>query len=201
MAVEDAGVGPLGPPPAAAWRHRDARDGFEVTFLRPLPGGGLRLEGHTAAVEAGEAWAVGYAVEVDDGWRTRRAEAWGATAAGEHRTRVESDGAGHWVVDGVPAPHLDGCLDLDLESSACTNTLPIHRLGLAVGDGGDSPAAYVRAVDLRLERLDQRYTRAPDAGDSRRYDYLSPAFDFAARLTFDRAGLVLDYPGIATRAF
>ena len=45
------------PPEFAAWRHRDARDGFEVVFLR-AGDGGYRLEGHTAAVEEGQAWAV-----------------------------------------------------------------------------------------------------------------------------------------------
>ena len=34
----------------AAWRHRDARDGFEVAFLDERDGG-VRIEGHTAAVE------------------------------------------------------------------------------------------------------------------------------------------------------
>ena len=59
-------------PPFAAWRHHDAREGFEVVFLRP-EGTGLRVDGHTAAVEAGEGWAVEYAIALDVRWRTRRA--------------------------------------------------------------------------------------------------------------------------------
>jgi len=31
---------------AAAWRHRDAADGFEVLFLDAGPDGGRRLTGH-----------------------------------------------------------------------------------------------------------------------------------------------------------
>jgi uncharacterized protein len=31
------------------------------------------------------------------------------------------------------------------------------------------------------------------------YEYTAPAFDFSAILTYDRFGLVLDYPGIAVR--
>jgi hypothetical protein len=132
------------PPEFAAWRHRDARDGFEVVFLRAA-------------------------------------------------------GSGGWRVNGADAPHLDGCLDVDLESSACTNAFPVHRLGLQVGQEADAPAAYVRALDLSVERLEQRYLRMEHQGSGERYDYTSPAFDFRAQLVYDESGLVLDYPGIATR--
>jgi uncharacterized protein len=36
---------------------------------------------------------------------------------------------------------------------------PARRLELAVGRHADAPAAYVRAEDLRVERLEQRYLR------------------------------------------
>lgn len=158
----------------AAWRHRDAREGFEVVFL-DADGDGHRLEGHTTAVEEGEAWVVRYAIAVDDGWRTRGARIEGRSAHGAFERTLETDGAGRWRVDGAPAPHLDGCLDVDLEASACTNALPAHRLGLVVGEAAEAPAAYVRALDLRVERLEQRYARASDDGDRARYDYEAPA--------------------------
>jgi hypothetical protein len=60
----------------------------------------------------------------------------------------QADGAGRWLAGGVPAPHLDGCLDVDLESSAMTNALPVRRMGLAPGARAAAPAAYVRAVGL-----------------------------------------------------
>ncbi|MGZ8611310.1 MAG: putative glycolipid-binding domain-containing protein [Actinomycetota bacterium] len=42
---------------------------------------------------------------------------------------LEADGEGRWRVDCAPRPDLDECRDIDLESSACTNTIPIHSLG------------------------------------------------------------------------
>ena len=36
----------------------------------------------------------------------------------------KADGEGRWSVDGRPAPRLDECLDLDLESSMLTNASP-----------------------------------------------------------------------------
>jgi hypothetical protein len=113
---------------------------------------------------------------------------------------LEADGSGRWHVNGGAVSELDGCLDVDLESSACTNTIPVRRLGLAVGQSAEAPAAYVRALDLQVERLEQRYARVVDDGSHQRYDYHAPAFDFESCLVCDGAGLVLQYPGIASRA-
>jgi hypothetical protein len=186
-------------PAAAAWRHLEAREGFEAAFFRPLPAGGWEAEGTTAAAEDGRAWVVSYAIQLDAAWRTRRARVATRTAAGTRETALEADGAGGWLIDGRPAPHLDGCLDVDLESSAMTNTLPVHRLSLAQGARAESPAAYVRALDLTVERLEQSYRRIADDGGGQRYDYAAPAFGFTACLAYDQSGLVVDYPGIARR--
>jgi hypothetical protein len=165
-----------------------------------VAGPGHRLAGHTAAVEAGRAWSVRYDVEVDRAWKLRRARVEGRSAGGSRAVTLELDEVGRWRVDGRQRPDLDGCLDVDLESSACTNTFPVHRMGLHVGERAGAPAAYVRALDLSVERLEQEYFRV-DGGQEAplAFDYASPGFDFRARLTFDGSGLVLDYPGIAVR--
>ena len=94
----------------------------------------------------------------------------------------------------MPAPHLDGLVDVDLEASACTNTLPVHRLLMPVGELVVASAVYVQASDLTVRRLDQTYRRL----DDHRFDYASEG-GFHAELTYDASGLVLDYPGIASR--
>jgi hypothetical protein len=185
-------------PATAAWRHLGAREGFESVFLATA-GPGLRLDGCTAAVDEGRAWAVRYVITLDGRWCTRTARVWARSPAGEHEVRLDADGSGRWRVDGVPAPRLDGCLDVDLESSSCTNTMPVHRLRLGVGQRAEAPAAYVRALDLHVERLEQRYSRVDDDGPQPRYDYRAPAFGVECRLVYDRSGLVLDYPGLAIR--
>jgi uncharacterized protein len=185
-------------PATAAWRHLDARTGFEVLFLS-REAEGYFLEGYTAAVEEEEAWAVHYAFMLDPRWTTSSAYVIGRSALGEHDLRLESDGAGVWLVDGNPMPQLTGCLDVDLEASACTNAFPVHRLGLEVGQAADAPAVYVRAHDLSVERLEQSYTRLPNDGEHSRYRYVAPSFKFRSVLVYDEFGLVLDYPGIAVR--
>lgn len=186
------------PPRTAAWRHRDARVGFEVVFLR-LSDDDYCVEGHTVAVEDGKAWVVDYVIRLSESWLTRSAWVKGHSATGRRELTLEANGSGGWIVDGSPVPELDGCLDVDLESSALTNALPVHRLGLEVGEGANAPAAYVRAPDLTVERLEQRYVRGPDDGRRQRYHYAAPAFEFEADLLYDQAGLVIDYPGLAIR--
>ena len=177
----------------------DARDGFEVVFLQTRDRG-YRLVGSTTAVEDRKAWAVRYEIVVDDAWRTRAAHVSSRSASGDHEVRLEADGSGHWRIGGVAAPQLDGCFDIDLEASSCTNTLPVHRLGLGVGHGAEAPAAYVRARGVDVERLAQRYVRIEDDGTRRRFDYTAPVFDYKGILVYDASGLVVDYPGVAIRA-
>ena len=186
-------------PATAAWHHRDARLGFEVAYFQPV-GHGYHINGCTTAAEDGQTWMVSYAIRLDETWTTRSARITGRSASGIRHAQLEADGLGRWQIDGEVASHLDGCLDVDLESSAMTNALPVHRIGLPVGARASAPAAYVRALDLSVERLDQDYLRAADEGSHQRYDYAAPVFDFACRLVYDESGLVLDYPGIAVRA-
>jgi uncharacterized protein len=185
-------------PRTAAWRHLDVRDGFEVLFLRRDPRGFV-LDGYSTAVEDGQAWGVRYALTLDASWRTRSARIVGHSARGANDVLLETDETGRWRVDRRPAPLLADCVDIDLEASAFTNALPVNRLGLEVGQQADAPAAYVRALDLRVERLEQQYTRLPNEGERSRYDYHAPRFDFRCVLAYDEFGLVLDYPGIAVR--
>jgi len=176
-------------PATAAWQHLGARSGFEVLFRH-----GFVLEGHTTAAEGTEIWWVRYVIELDAGWQTLRVEVTGRSRGGLRLTLLERFDGDRWTIDDVPAPQLSGCVDVDLESSAVTNTLPIHRLEFPDGEPVPCPAAYVRA-DLTVERLEQTYTGRSEL----RFDYTAPAFGFAAELRYDRSGLIVDYPGIATR--
>jgi uncharacterized protein len=186
-------------PATAAWHHRGARSGFEVAYFGAR-GDRCQIEGWTTAIEDGLTWAVEYVIEVDAAWATRSGRIRGRSGAGFGSALLEADGAGHWLADGGPARQLDGCLDVDLEASALTSALPVRRMGLSVAARAAAPAAYVRAVVLAVERLEQTYVRITDEAACQRFDYAAPAFDFAARLVYDQSGLVLDYPGIAVRA-
>jgi hypothetical protein len=190
----------LPPPATACWQHVEARSGFEVAYFRGMREG-WAVDGTTTAVEDDQTWVVTYSIAVDAAWLTHSARVMTRTVAGLRDILLESDGAGRWLINGDPAPQLDGSMDIDLESSAMTNTLPVHRLGLLIGGHAEAPAAYVRARDLSVVRLEQSYRRVDDDAGRQRYDYAAPAFGFTSHLVYDESGLVLDYPGIARRAF
>jgi hypothetical protein len=187
-------------PAVAAWQHQDARSGFEVVFFHSDSARYL-IDGCTAAVEDGEPWVVEYAIELDADGRTQAARVFGRSAAGARSTTLDVDGSGRWLVDGVVVPELAGCLDVDLESSAITNALPVRRMNLPAGAQAAAPSAYVRAVDLSVERLDQTYARVGGVASRQRFDYAAPRFDFTCQLDYDESGLVDRYPGIAIRAY
>lgn len=188
----------LPPPSTAAWRHQDTRAGFEVAYFQAVENG-WHIDGYTSAWADGTTFAVEYAIELDAAWRTVGARIRGRSPEGPRSTVLATDGSGHWQVDGEPAPHLDGCFDVDLEASALTNALPVRRLELPAGAAAGAPAAWVRAVGLSVERLEQTYARVSDESGHQRYEYAAPVFDFACRIVFDESGLALDYPGIAVR--
>ena len=102
-------------------------------------------------------------------------------------TILERASDGRWAVDGVDAPHLDGCTDVDLGCSPATNTLPLRRLGLEVGASRTIRAAWVRFPELTVAAADQSYTRLGE----HRYRYASGGY--AAELTVDDLRLVTSY--------
>ena len=184
-------------PSAAAWQHRDAREGFEVVFIS-RSGAGHRFRGSTVAVQAGVSWCVDYELTLDRAGVTRSAQIRSRGHDGEAALHLESTREGDWWANGRHLPALHGCLDVDLEASALTNAFPVRRLTLRAGAVANAPAVFVRANDLSVERLEQRYERLlNDAAPS--YLYSAPRFDFTATLRYDASGLILDYPGIAER--
>jgi uncharacterized protein len=172
-----------------AWRHADPREGFEVAIEGPF-----RFAGQTAGVDGDLVWALRYEIEHDGAWVTQAGTVQGLAG----RVCVEAE-EGTWRVNGEARPDLDGCLDLDLEASVCTNAMPVRRMRLGVGESAEAPAAWVRVPDLRVERLEQSYRRLPDEDGRSRYDYEAPGEEFTCVIVFDADGLTRDYPGIGTR--
>jgi hypothetical protein len=138
---------------------------------------------------------VRYRVACDASWRTRQVEVV-LSADGDRRLDLAADEEGHWFTQGGELIQVRVSVDVDLGFSPSTNTLPIRRLGLAVGDAAEVQAAWVRFPEMTVEPLAQRYTRL--AAD--RYLYESLASDFRAELEVDELGLIVRYPGGWERA-
>jgi hypothetical protein len=163
--------------PSTAWsRRRWPYAVFTGTRPRPGLGTGPSTIRDITSPDAGLPGNIGAPATraLTAAGATRSAAIRGRPAAESGTARLEADGNGRWLVDGQPAPRLDGCLDVDLEASALTNALPVRRMDLAVAGAAAAPAAYVRAVGLAVERLEQVYARTTDQGACQRYDYTAP---------------------------
>jgi hypothetical protein len=174
------------------WRRLDVPGREDARFdARP---GGWRVQGRVEVQEAGIPARLRYEIECDEQWRTRSVAI--AGEAGERRVTLSlhADGEGSWSMDGRAVPILEGAVDIDLGFTPSTNTLPIRRLNLAVGDSAPVTTAWLRFPELRLEPLDQTYTRVADR--IYRYEAIVDGERFTARLHTDGVGIVTHYEGL-----
>ena len=172
---------------------RDLRQpGLEHFRLRE-DAAGARLTGAVVALVDGAPLRVEYDVECTRTWATRavRVAAWHGEERRRRRLELVVD-AEHrwWRQGGVEVAGVAGCVDVDLGVTPSTNTLPIRRLGLAVGESAEVTAAWVRFPELTVRPLAQRYTRTGE----RTYRYESGDGAFVANLEVDDRGLVVRYP-------
>ena len=179
-----------------------AWSGVSLESCRLVPSGdGVRAQSVALGVEAGTPWAVRYTLRCDAGWRTRELLV-ESLAGDDGPLSLTGDGTGRWTgARGEHLPTLDGCLDVDLTSTAFTNTLPIRRLEMAPGWSEEITVVYVVLPELEVSVARQRYhclTRGPEGG---RYRCEHVATGFTAEISVDADGLVIDYPQIARRAW
>jgi hypothetical protein len=138
---------------------------------------------------------IRYEVVCDNAWHTKRADVSLRDGAVDRVLRVDVKN-GQWHENGRANEEIAGCVDIDLQWSPSTNTIPIRRLGLAVGESsGLLKAAWVRFPDLTLQSLSQEYQRTSE----RCYWYTSGGGSFIAEVTVDKDDLVLNYQGLWRR--
>ncbi len=157
-------------------------------------GDGLTLEGVVAGTRHGT-YGGHYYVRADRAFRTREVR---LEYVGGPLLHVESDGIGKWydVIGNRVLPNLADCIDVDIGITPATNTLPIKRLNLGVGESRDIAAAYVPLPDqidgdFLPQRAQQRYTCLVP---NQKYRYEGIFRNFKAELEVDEYGLVIDYP-------
>lgn len=167
--------------------------GLEHLILSDRSADGLLL----AFDENGHPFRLRYRLGWDERWRLDDADLVVATAEESRSLGLRTDGVGHWHdVQGRPLPALDGCLDIDIWPTPFTNTFPIRRRPMAVGERVEFRMAWVSAPALTVEPKPQAYTRLAD----RRYRFdMLDGSGFSADLPVDDEGLVLDYPGLFER--
>lgn len=165
----------------ARWHTWD-QEGNETLALR------WENEGWTATGEVGRE-AVTYVIRLSATWQVSQfllfrdmdePDLWLGTA-----------GSGRWgEMGGTHRPDIDGCTDIHLPCTPFTNTLPIRRLRLDVGDSADVIAASVDVETLGVVRVKHRYRRL----GARRFEHSVLGSDTKTEFDIDEYGLVHDLP-------
>jgi hypothetical protein len=148
------------------------------------------------AIDEDGPFRLQYRLTWDDEWRLHTAELTVASAQGDRTLRLETDGLGRWQGDGRSLDALEGCLDIDIWPTPFTNTFPVRRVQMALGERREFRVAWVDAPSLSVEPKAQAYTRV--ARDRYLFESLD-GDDFRTELLVDEDGIVIDYPGLFRR--
>jgi hypothetical protein len=142
-------------------------------------------------------YALAYKVELTPEWQVKRFGVWSLANVSKQLV-LSTDLNGKWFDhEGVEQPQFEGCYDIDLSITPFTNSLPINRMEWYKGRKQRIEVLYVRLPDFEPRRVAQFYTQLEDS----RYFYRDGTVDFTSDLTVDNDGLIIEYPGLFTRAF
>ncbi len=176
----------------------DEIGGFDTAWAL-INGDRMAAEGQQSGLMPMPYW-VRYRLETGERFVTERMEVESRWEDGTATLDLRRE-AGRWTFDGESRPDLDEALDLDLAGCPLTNTMPILRHGLHVGEGDHSfLVAFIEVPSLRVVPSRQRYTHirmldGDGAGAIVRYRSGS----FQSDLTIDTDGFVVDYPKLGRR--
>jgi uncharacterized protein len=175
-----------------------------------LTRGGMRASGIQLGADP-TPFRVDYRLEAPRDHITSELELTAVAEGWSRRLLLTHDGGGTWAAevsdDGdVPGgswkgdlPDLSGALDVDIQNSPLTNTMPILRGGFQAGGAGDFVMAFVTLPTLRVEASPQRYEHVSSSEVGSVVRYISRDGDFTADLELDRDGLLIDYSRLARR--
>jgi len=187
------------------WRGTDDPDRLDRAVVRL---GETGMTAHGSSVTDG--YATAWSLDAADAWRTRALEVSVHGSGWSRSLALTRDDDGRWGavastrgdVDLPPAgladpSSVDGAVDCDLGLCPATNTMPIRRLGLLDRSVPETALvmAWVEVPSLRVIRSDQVYASSTPG----RVRYRSYSRDFQSELTVDPDGIVIDYPGLASR--
>ena len=167
-------------------------------FVFEDSGENKKASGHAVGVwENEQPFAIGYEVEINNDWRVTafRVESLDGT---NRQIAMNSDGNGVWFDrDGAQQAEFDGCFEIDITLTPFTNTLPVKRLSLTVGEQKRISVLYIELPEFNIKRVEQIYTRLGE----RVFVYEGYPKDFRAEIRVDEDGFVTDYPELFRRVY
>lgn len=180
------------------WQHLEAPGWEHVRVISDHPGWTV-FDSILVREDSGQVLRGGYTLVVDKQWRTLELRFMLESAPGSMQgVHLISEGDGRWSdANEQHIPELDGILDVDIQWSPLTNTLPLRRLNMTEGSHHDVRLAYIALPDLALQVVDQHYHR-PNAST---LEFSAPGSPEKYLIKTDQDGYVSDYPELFTRTW
>jgi hypothetical protein len=184
------------------WQGGDGRALESARVL--LAHTGMRALGRSVHAPLDQpAFTASYRLFVDDQGVLARLSVTSAAADRERNLTLNRTEDGYWLLDtgsGGGRAEFGGAQDVDLAYSPLFNALPVRRLGLHRQPGDhELPMVFVMLPALEVQLVTQRYRTVSPLDERGRAVIEFSSDDFRAELVVDADGIVLDYPGLATR--
>lgn len=178
------------------WQHKESSGWEHVRVIADHPGWTV-FDSILVREHDGQVLRGGYTLVTDKQWQTLEVRLMIESAPGSMEgIHLLTEGDGRWTdANENHMPELDGCLDVDIQWSPLSNTLPINRIPLQEGEEAEVQVAYISLPELRVYPARQRYQRLND--DTVRFT----TEQFQRDILVDTEGYVTEYPGLFTRTW
>ncbi|HTF82362.1 MAG TPA: putative glycolipid-binding domain-containing protein [Cytophagales bacterium] len=143
----------------------------------------------------GLTYRVEYLIKTNLHWETQSVELYSWHQDRVQHFRLDSDTLGNWMSPEANVTKFQGCIDIDIPLTPFTNSLPINRLNMTVGEAHVIKVLYFDVLEGAITTVNQKYTRT----SQNTYHYENIPCDFEATIEVDASGLVTDYPFLFVR--
>ena len=155
---------------------------------------GLIINSIIVGLYKDEIYRVKYDLLLDENWKTESCLI--DARIGNKLKRIDLLKEGNvWLLNGEPQPEFNNCIDVDIPLTPLTNSLPINRLNLSVGQETIIDIVYIDLLEDIIKPVKQKYRRL----SVEMFKYENIPNDFEAEIKVDAAGFVVDYPQLFKR--
>ncbi|MDR2221360.1 MAG: putative glycolipid-binding domain-containing protein [Flavobacteriaceae bacterium] len=154
----------------------------------------FHIKGELVGNRNNQVFGVEYQIVVDLQWQTRFFSI-NSSVANRYNS-ISGHKLNHlWIIDEVEYPEFSSCLDIDISVTPFTNTLPINRLKLDIGESAEIDVLYLNPVEDKRVMVKQQYTKLGEHS----YHYKNLWSDFEATIEVDAEGIITSYPKLFAR--
>lgn len=137
----------------------------------------------------GMIYRVKYDILLDKDWRTKSCSIESQINLEYKKNELVRHKEG-WLLNGQIRTDFNECTDIDIPLTPLTNSLPVNRLKLDVGQEIEVTVIYIDLLEDTIKPVRQKYRRI----SSEIFKYENIPNDFEAEIKVDESGFVIDYP-------